>query len=646
MSRTGVCPSCGASLSFEVGSSRSAVCRFCKTLVVRRGQDFEAVGKVSDLVPTGAKINLGAGGVYFGERFRVAGRVQLEWDQGVWDEWYVAFADERWGWLAEAGGRYYLTFARTGVPIPSLDSLAPGQSLELDRLGRYVVTDLKQARIVGAMGELPDEIEMGGTTQTADLESTNHGFATIDYGVPGDEPVIFAGHEVQLADLQLQGGLPPEATDTAPSKDDEAITCGNCGAPITLIAPGQTVRLVCGHCNALISAKKAGKVIKVLDRHREEPPIRIGAKGKLRGAEVVVAGWMRRGTWVDQIHYPWEELLLYEPSTTKLSWLMLSEGHWSLARGIPAAEVERFGEAAYYKGKLFKRYSSVVGEVELVLGEFPWKVKIGEVATLEDFIAPPEGLSLEANGEEVNWSFVEHLEYAEVAAAFKGTPVDKPPKIAVGAVQPWPFAQPLRELRFWIAGGLAALVLITFGFGLSAGTKVVAHTFGPDDAPSLEADADGFNSPSPKLTRSFVSEPFALSGMRALDVRVVSDVDGGWCWVEGALIEESTGEATFFGLESSYYHGYDDGESWSEGSRDHDKILSSPSKGNYVLRADLQWDPALGRPPSATVEVREEGFSGWQLLVAFLLIGSPLLFYFHRQGFEKRRWENSNVWHD
>jgi hypothetical protein len=644
LSRTGVCPSCGASLTFEVGSSRSAVCRFCKTLVVRRGQDFDAVGKVSDLVPTGAKVNLGARGVYFGERFTVAGRVQLEWDQGVWDEWYVAFGDERWGWLAEAGGHYYLTFARAGVPIPAQGSLVPGQAIEIERLGRYVVTDLKRARVVGAMGELPDEIEMGATTYTADLESQDHAFATIDYGLDGDEPVLFAGHEVGLASLELQGGLPPEATDTAAAQDDEAITCGNCGAPITLVVPGQTVRLVCGSCNALISAKKAGKVIKVLDRHLEEPPIALGAKGKLRGAEVVVAGWMRRGCFVDQIHYPWDELLLYEPATTKFSWLVISEGHWSLATSIPAGEVERVGDTAYHKDKTFKRYSSVVGEVELVLGEFPWKVKIGEAATLEDFIMPPEGLSLEANGEEINWSFVEHLTHAEVAEAFKGTEVDDPPRIGVGAVQPWPLEKPLRELRFWIAGGVVALLVCTFAFGLSPDHYLVHHDFGLDDKPSLDPTAEGAEAPLPSRTMSWVSEPFAV-GRRAVEVRVNSTVDNGWVYLEGALIQEDTGEATFFGLESSYYHGYDDGESWSEGSRDHDKVLSSPGKGSYVLRADVQWDPALSSPPAISVQVSETGYSLWQLLLALSVVLSPLLFHFHRKGFEKRRWENSNVWY-
>lgn len=561
----------------------------------------------------------------------------------MWDEWYVAFGDERWGWLAEAGGHYYLTFARRGLPIPAEESLAPGMSLEIERLGRFVVTDLKQARVVGLRGELPDEIEMGAVAHTADLEAADDAFATIDYGTPGDEPVLFAGHQIELASLKLTGGLPSEATDTAAPHDDEAITCGNCGAPITLLAPGQTVRLVCGSCNALISAKKAGKVIKVLDRHREEPPIRIGAKGKLRGAEVVVAGWMRRTCFVGQIHYPWDELLLYEPATTKFSWLVISEGHWSLARSVPAAEVQRVDDTAYYRDKTFKRFSSVVGEVELVLGEFPWKVKIGEAATLEDFVAPPEGLSLEATHEEINWSFVEHLDQKEVAEAFKGTEVDDPPAIGVGTVQPWPLEKPLRELRWWVAGGAVALLVCTFAFGLSPDHYLVRHDFGLDDKPSLDPTADGLDAPSPSRTMSWVSEPFAV-GRRAVEVRVNSGVDNGWAYLEGALIKEDTGDATFFGMESTYYHGYDEGEAWSEGSRDHEKAFSTAGSGSYVLRADVQWDPFLSSAPPFSVTVSETGYSFWQLVLALSVVLSPLLFYFHRRSFEKRRWENSNIW--
>ena len=41
----GACPHCGAALSFLIGSSRSAVCEYCHTLVARRGPAYEELGR-------------------------------------------------------------------------------------------------------------------------------------------------------------------------------------------------------------------------------------------------------------------------------------------------------------------------------------------------------------------------------------------------------------------------------------------------------------------------------------------------------------------------------------------------------------------------------------------------------------------------
>lgn len=643
MSRSGVCPTCGSPLTFEVGSSRAAVCRFCNTLVVRRGQDFESIGKVADLTPTGTRIALGATGRYLGERFTVVGRLQLEWTQGVWDEWYVSFPDERWGWLAEAGGQYYLTFGALSAEIPARHTLGPGHEIELGRHGRFVVTDIKEARVVSASGELPEEVPLEGVVHSVDLEGPNDTFATIDYGQKGDRPELFVGKELPLDAIDVQKGAESAIPEQGP--EGEAIVCQNCGAPLTIRVPGQTVRLVCGSCNALLDGKKkVGRVIRVLEKHREEPPIAIGRKGKLRGLEVMVVGWMRRDCEVDHIHYPWDELLLYDPKTTALSWLVCADGHWSIARAISAGDVLALGNEAHYKDKRYRRYSSVIGVCEYVLGEFPWKVKIGEMAQLDDYIAPPEGLSAEHTEGELNWSHVEHLEAGEVAEAFGLDPGDLPRRYRIGPVQPWPFDPMFRAIRTWLIGGVAAALVLWIVFAMRGQHVVAQHAFTQSDAPLIEPAIEGSDSlPPPSRLLTYVSEPFELSGGHALEVHVKSGVDNAWAWVEGALIRDETGDAAFFGLETAYYHGYDGGESWSEGSKEASQVLSGPGRGTYILRADMQWDPGALYRPELTVEIREGGWSGGQLLSLLGILLSPLLLLLHQRSFEKRRWDDSNV---
>ncbi|WP_242531963.1 hypothetical protein, partial [Vibrio alginolyticus] len=52
---------------------------------------------------------------------------------GYWDEWYATFSNGWVGWLAEAQGRFYMTFFKPlpeGSVLPSFGEIAPGQILE------------------------------------------------------------------------------------------------------------------------------------------------------------------------------------------------------------------------------------------------------------------------------------------------------------------------------------------------------------------------------------------------------------------------------------------------------------------------------------------------------------------------------------
>src|ERR671926_272052 len=127
------CPACGAQVIFKTGSSVVVVCEFCHSVVARTDRGVEDAGKVADIVESGSPLEVGLRGVFLGVAFELTGRAQLQHAAGgFWDEWYAAFADGRWGWLAEAQGRFYLTF-QIQVPspnaLPSFDSLQLGQQV-------------------------------------------------------------------------------------------------------------------------------------------------------------------------------------------------------------------------------------------------------------------------------------------------------------------------------------------------------------------------------------------------------------------------------------------------------------------------------------------------------------------------------------
>src|ERR1044072_5342669 len=154
------CPACGAPVAFKQGSSIVVVCEFCHSVVARTDRALEDLGKVAEIVETGSPLDLGLTGSYQSVRFELTGRAQLGHEAGgFWDEWYAAFSDGRWGWLAEAQGRFYLTF-HIQVPspntLPAFDSLQLGQQVwAIPAQSPPVVAEKGTARMLAASGEIP-----------------------------------------------------------------------------------------------------------------------------------------------------------------------------------------------------------------------------------------------------------------------------------------------------------------------------------------------------------------------------------------------------------------------------------------------------------------------------------------------------------
>src|ERR1700712_749875 len=96
--RQAECPNCGAPVVFQLASSQALVCGYCRFAVVRSDRDLSAQGRVSDLVPPAAPIAVGDEGAVGNKTFHVLGRMQLDHGRGPWDEWYVSFTDQTWGW--------------------------------------------------------------------------------------------------------------------------------------------------------------------------------------------------------------------------------------------------------------------------------------------------------------------------------------------------------------------------------------------------------------------------------------------------------------------------------------------------------------------------------------------------------------------
>jgi hypothetical protein len=625
------CPSCGAAVVFKVGTGVVAVCPYCRSVVARGDRSVEDLGKVAAIVETGAVLKLGLAGHFDGVKFVLAGRTQMKHQAGgVWDEWYAAFAGGRWGWLAEAQGRYYLTFA---VPTNAkTKSVPPYEDLELDQrlalpgaADRLTVGEKGVATLAGAEGEIPWRVDPGAQYAYVDLTGPNGAFATLDYS--DESPTAFVGRQVTLDELGMPKTMTREAWELR-QVQGKGLSCPQCGGALDLRAPDKTERIGCPHCGSLLDAT-AGDLrflSKPIQLERElKPALKLGAVGKFGEAERTVIGMLRRFVTFDRIDYLWDEYLLYHPRDG-FEWLTQYNNHWNHVRNVPPGEVDGGPTGAHYKDRSFRIFQRADATVQAVIGECYWKVQIGEVVEETDYIAPPLMLSREvttgSGAKEVNWSLGEYLEPAEVKAAFK-LEQDLPKPIGVAPNEPF------RHKGVYLLALIFVSILLVIAMFATRTRTVYQKVF------TLEP------LPAGQTTRIFFTDKFELKNLSNVMVAVDMPNLTGGLTVEGDLVRDSDQHMQPFLLDMGYYSGVEDGEAWTEGSKSDEAFLSSQGSGTFSLR--LEAEPE-GRTLSGPINVKvEQGVTRTSalLLALFALLVIPIIVVIYHIYFSVQRWKES-----
>lgn len=392
MARQANCPACAAPVEFLCRTSLVAVCPSCQTVVARGDKKLEDHGRVADIVETQSPLKLGLRGRFRTKPFYVIGRTQFQHSAGgVWDEWYCAFPNGKWGWLAEAQGRFYITF-EAQIPsdqLPSAEDIRDGQVLQLGDQ-RYTIAEVGEAQTAGAQGEMPVDVVPNATHPFADLYGEDERFATIDYSA--GKPHVFVGWEVSFDELGIKDTKPgaTESKKVAALK----VSCPHCAGMFELKAPDQAQRVVCQFCSSMLDCTQGNLQFLSTLLPTTKPIIKLGTKGTLRGIEFTVIGFMQRSVTYDGTKYFWTEYLLYEPKTG-FRWLVNSDSHWSFVEPLSPSQVKDDRTTVRYDGKTFKIFQEAMARVEYVLGEFYWKVEVGEAVLCRDLICPPFVMSFE-----------------------------------------------------------------------------------------------------------------------------------------------------------------------------------------------------------------------------------------------------------
>jgi hypothetical protein len=419
----------------------------------------------------------------------------------------------------------------------------------------------------------------------------------------------------------LFGEEPPAVKKAAIRK----FNCPSCGGEIQIRAAGHTLTAICAHCGTVVDT--ADERFTIIDdvRVKLRPTlIEIGQRGTLGGTDWEVIGYVLKSDRTKQ--YFWDEYLLFNPYHG-FRFLVQMDGHWNFVR-VVKEDFQRMGfvTTVWHEEQSFSPFLRDQPIVQYVKGEFYWRIRKGDTATTEDYVAPPYMLSFEKVPGEETASLCEYTEPEVVQAAFGLASV--PRRKGVGPNQPSPFNTAALMKAASIAVVIAFVIHLAAVAASASQTVVTLNkVFQPGDQ-----------------TREFVSEPFALPRQSNIYIESSAPVSNSWAELGITLVNETTKEVFELTQGMEFYYGSDSDGPWREGSPNADGYLSGVPAGTYRMTYDIESDVLQKQQPLQVTMVAKRDVASWGnfFWTMFLLLCYPVVAWLRSSAFENRRWENSD----
>jgi hypothetical protein len=129
-------------------------------------------------------------------------------------------------------------------------------------------------------------------------------------------------------------------------------------------------------------------------------------------------------------------------------------------------------------------------------------------------------------------------------------------------------------------------------------------------------------------------------GTKNAEIGLYSPVSNNWFEAEITLVNEQTGAEQDLNMGVEYYQGYEDGESWSEGSGRSEEVLSAVPGGNYHL-VIVPIKPTETAHFEVWVNRDVPTWSNFWIALGLICL-LPAYHYYRKNSFEKQRWLNSD----
>lgn len=621
------CPSCGKLPLFGNTDTTVAVCTSCKA-VYRIEEGGLLINKPYKVVQVSNDvITVGSMGSWQGKKFTVLGRFRVWVSEAVVNYWTISLDDGALQYLVEGYGLYaiYEQQVREKYPItvdPGTFTVGHGRKLADNKT--YLLEKKDECYKWEIEGELV-------------LPDCNNTFTIFNFS---------SAHQQHIEVIRFQGNyfvsysitytsfsalqLTHIQSTTQPAKE---MKCENCRQTIYITAHPYSQSLACQNCKGQYVLQQNGEYR--LQKKRSEiditSDIELGASGVIKGIHYTVIGLAVKQEMAEG-NSRWREYTLYNRQE---GYAFLSEydGHWMYVRqqGNTPVILTEADQYITYQKEPFRLFNGYGFSLVFATGEFPNNLFNDSEKMVKEFISPPEVWIRERSANEgIEWFFGQHIDGSELKNAF----VDKinlPYKTGIGAVQPTNYINPGKIF-------LISIILV--------GLLVLVHLLTTGMQRQKVLFEKSFSFPHSAASFSTVAGPVKLDKWRSnIEAQISALVNNSWFELDLSLVDTKTGKEFNLNEGVEYYHGYSDGESWTEGSTNKTAYLTSIPAGEYNIQInglrDIN-DVSVTRVTNFNLILTYDAPNHRNLFICigFLLLW-PLINFIMVNHNENRRWMNS-----
>lgn len=631
MSITGInsCPECKLPITIRAINSNVVICSHCYAPIKKMEGYLQARINLLVAKDESSPIQLGTTGEWDGKKFEIIGRARYVFVEGTANFWTMLFDGGEILLLAENCGQlavYEKVKLQVNVSFNRVRRMDYGsETTELNTNKYYILERQRFSQYAGVEGEA---FLFDGEGQVTFLELAAQGGGRIAL-IAETQKEAYVSYNIKYKPFSAFGF--EHLRNLQPGTVIKEIPCKSCNASNVLYSWPMAQSFACTTCGACYTLEKDEWKYKRRVKLSKNPVIPLHVRGAIRGTEYQVVGYMEK---MDEDAYEWREYTLYNPFQ---GYAYLSEynGHWIFLKEMADAPVVTSNKTmAYrYEGKTFRKYNQYKYKLVDGRGEFPGAIYADNLKKPDciEYIAPPE-IWVRENHEWADglcYYHGTHIKASELYDAFGQ--ISLPYSIGVGSVQPALGQVDTTVLRNSCLGIIAFFLLSFLVSTLFNHEKVLYENI--------------ITLPDSTSLPPVVTPQFRLDKWRSnLEFYISAPVSNNWFEAGITLVNVDNGTEYTVEKGVEKYSGYDDGESWSEGS-DHDEVmLNKIPAGNYFLqvfpsRGDLTVQSFLLR---VTYDVPMWRNFFVFALFALLPVGVLYVRIYMREGM---RWQNSPFHH-